>query len=119
MAVGELLQFGFIGVEIIRRTALCNEQAERLLVQLRLLAEIAIVCGRVCQDATNVVEITPVPDPQTIAQAMHFAKAGLGRQRHGVDVAQHDLAPHRAGILALPVGAQGGRHHLLQFFPDR
>ena len=77
MAVGQLLQLGFIGVEIIGRAALRDQQAQRLFVDLRLLAEIAGLRGRMVQNAVDVLEIAPVPDPQAVAQAMHFAKAGL------------------------------------------
>ena len=125
MAVGQLLQLGLIDIKVVGRAALRNQQAEGLLVELCLRAgRVAFVGGvirglRVFQDAVDVPEIAAIPDPEPIAQSMHFAKPGLGRQGHGVDVAQHDLAPHRTGVLALLVGAQAGRHHLLQLFPDR
>lgn len=105
MAVGELFQLGFAGLEVMGGTTLRNHQAERLPVKLARLTEVSAVLIDVFQQAIDVVEFTPVPDPQTIAQAMHLAKAGLGRQRHRVDVAQHDLAPHRTGVLALLISA--------------
>ena len=69
-------------------------------------------------DAVEFVEVAAIPGPQAVAQPMHLAKPGLGRQRHGVDVGQCDVSPGLGRVFTALVGAQCRRHHLLEFFRD-
>ena len=66
------------------------------------------------QQGVHALEIGPEPHPQPVAQAIDLAMPGRGRQRHGVQVVQHQPAADGQGLLAVAVGAHRGRHHLAQ-----
>ena len=66
------------------------------------------------QQGVHALEIGPEPHPQPVAQAIDLAMPGRGRQRHGVQVVQHQPAADGQGVLAVAVGAHRGRHHLAQ-----
>jgi hypothetical protein len=68
------------------------------------------------QQRPRALEVGPEPHPQAVAQPVHLAMARRRRQRHGVQVVQQDLAPHRQRVGTLPVGAHRGRRHLAQLF---
>ena len=66
------------------------------------------------QQRIDALEIGTEPHPQPVAQAIDLAMAGRGRQRHGVEVVEHQAAADRQRLLTLAVGAHRGRHHLAQ-----
>ena len=108
VAVGELLQFGFRRFQVVSRAALRNQKAQGLFVQLAQFRQVSRRRRFGGQYAVDLNEIASIPGPQAISQAVDLAKPKLGRQRHGVHVVEHDLAPHQRGVLTLLVGAQRG-----------
>ena len=110
VAVGQGFQVGVAGAQVVAGAALRDQQAEGFLEGQRAARLVHLAA----QQAVDFVEVAAVPDPHAVADAVHFAVARLGRQRHRVQVVHHDLAPHLGGVRAVLVGAQGGRDHLLQ-----
>jgi len=66
------------------------------------------------QRGLGVGQLGAEPDPQAIPQSIDLAMPRRRRQRHGVEVVEHGLAPHRQRRLALAVGPYRGRRHLAQ-----
>jgi hypothetical protein len=116
VGAGDLFQIAQIAGQVARGPALRNHQRERLLVGGAALGQ---RCSLVAQQAVGLVEVAAVPGPHAVAHADHFAIAGARSQRHGVEVIEHQLAAHRAGVLAAEVGAQRGGGHLPQLFLAR
>ena len=111
MAVGQFFQVGAAGHQVMRRTALRDQQAQRLLVGQRTVRLVHITL----EQSFHLGKRPAIPDPHAIANAVDFAKAALGRQRYGIEVIDDDLAPRFHGVLAILVRAQAGRNHLQQF----
>jgi hypothetical protein len=108
VAVGQRFQILLAGAQVVGRAALRDHQGQRFLVG----GDGVRAVHRAAQHAAQLVEIAPVPDPHAVADAIDLAVARLGRQRHGIQVVEHDLAPRPGGVLAVLVGAQRGRGHL-------
>ncbi len=115
VAVGQRFEVGFAGAQVIGRAALRDHQRQRFLVGQHGVG----VVHAALQRGGYLVEIAAVPDPHAVADAVHFAVADLRRQRHRVQVVEHDLAPRAGRVLAVLVGAQRGRGHLDQLVFER
>ena len=115
VAVGQLAQVGLALVQVMGRPALRDHQRQGLLEGQRPGRQRRrCSAGGLQQQAVELVEIAAVPGPQAVAQAVDLTNAGLGRQRHAVQVVQHDLPAPRQGVGAVQVGAQRRRGHLAQ-----
>jgi len=100
--------------EIPRRPAVGDHQRHHLAQGLALGDAFgALALGR-RQQRIDAREVGAEPHPQPVAQAIDLAMAGRGRQRHGVQVVEHQAPAHRQRLLALAVGAHRGGHHLAQ-----
>ena len=117
IAVGEVPQRLPVLVQIVVGTTGGQQQAQHLPV---CLGAAAIRSRRdLRQQTVDLAEARPVPGPQPIAQAEELAVAGGGRERHRVEIVQHDPAPRGQRVSAVLVGAQARRQHLPQLFPRR
>ena len=65
------------------------------------------------------LEIGAVPDTQPISQAMYFAVAWRGGQRHAVEVVAHDSLTRLERLWPVLIGAHAGGDHLPQLFSGR
>ncbi len=115
VGIGQLFQVVVAGAQVVRGAALGDHQRQSLLVDHGSFGRGGVVLER----AVHGGEIAPVPDPHAVADAVDFAVTRLGRERHGIEVIDHDLAPGQGGVGTVLVGAQGGRGHLHQFFGQR
>ena len=84
VAVCQSFQLGFWCLKVIRRSALGDQQTQRLLVKQAHLLKVALARRIVFQNAPHLSEVPAIPSPQAVPNAMHLAKAHLGRQGHGV-----------------------------------
>ncbi len=64
-------------------------------------------------------EVAPVPHVHAVGDPVHLAEAGARRERHGVDVVEHQCAAHRGGVLAIEIGPHRRRAHLPQLLACR
>ena len=108
MAVGQGFQVVLAGAQVIRGAALRDHQRQRLFVGHHGFR----TRHRALEHRVDLGEIAAVPDPHAVANAVDFAVTRLGRQRHRVQVVEHDLAARTRGVFAVLVGAQRGRGHL-------
>nr|GEU28068.1 hypothetical protein [Tanacetum cinerariifolium] len=117
VAVGQLVEvFGAVA-QVVAGAALRDHQAQRFLVHERRVGVRIFQVAR--QDAVERVETASVPHPHAVTDAIDFAIAGLGRQRHRVQVFDHDAAARAGGVGTILVRAQAGRDHLLQLVRHR
>ncbi|OFA08836.1 hypothetical protein DUPY_04640 [Duganella phyllosphaerae] len=112
VGVGQLVEVVGAVAQVVAGAALRDHQAQRFLVHQRGIGVRLFQVAR--HDAVEVVEGTAVPHPHAVADAIDFAIAGLGRQRHRVQVFDDDAAAGLGGIRAVLVRTQAGRDHLLQ-----
>ena len=111
VAVGQGVEAAGGVAEQAGRAALGDEQRQRLLEGQRAFGQLGLGVG---QQLIDRGEVPAIPGPQAIAQAIDFAVAGNAAERHRIDEIEHDAAACRQGFLAILVGAQGGRHHLVE-----
>ena len=111
VAVGQRVEAAGGVAEQAGRAALGDEQRQRLLEGQRAFGQLGLGVG---QQLIDRGEVPAIPGPQAIAQAVDFAVAGNAAERHRIDEIEHDAAARRQGFLAILVGAQGGRHHLVE-----
>jgi len=112
VAVGQRVETPGGIAEQAGRPALGDEERERLLEGLGALRQVSLGVG---QQLVDLAEILTVPGPKAVAQAIDLAVAGDAAERHGINEIEHDAAACRQVFLAVLVGAQGGRHHLVIF----
>ena len=114
VGVGAAAQFVAATRQIPGRATVGNHQRHHLAQRPALRAQDLTLPIHRRQQRIDTGKVRRKPHPQAVAQAIDFAMAGRGRERHSVEVVQHQAAAHRQRILALAVGAYAGRHHLAQ-----
>jgi hypothetical protein len=110
-ATGELVA---AAGQIPRGPAVGDHQRHHLAQRLALGDAPGALAHRCRQQRIDLREVGAEPHPQPVADAIDLAMAGRGRQRHGVEVVEHQATAHRQGLLALAIGAHRSRHHLAQ-----
>ncbi|MCY1292878.1 hypothetical protein D9M70_421200 [compost metagenome] len=112
------IQVGVVAAQMVRRPALRNDQRQRTLEYLRL-ARLRRALVHFLEQPVDLAEILAVPDPQRIADPVDLAEALARRQRHGVEVVDHDALARALRVGAVQVGSQRRRRHLPEFLGNR
>ena len=116
MLIGENREVGAAGDEIIARTALGEEQAERLLVDLGLALEVRFPGPR--ENRSRLGQVGAEPEPKPVADADDLAVAHARAQRRRIEIGRNDALARVERKGAVEIGARRGRHHLAQLVVD-
>jgi len=93
-----------------------NHQRHHLSQGLPLLHSLQAGCLQgLRQPLVDLLKIRAKPSPESITDAMHFTMTRCCRQRHRVQVIQHQLAPRGQCDFTVQVGPHSGRGHLADF----
>ena len=66
----------------------------------------------------NVAEVHPEPDPEPLAEPADLSVPGGGRERHGIEIVEHDVPALFPGIGTVAVDAKACRRHLAELVVD-
>ncbi|MDT4817330.1 hypothetical protein FQZ97_504050 [compost metagenome] len=119
VAVGHAGELGASARQVIGRAAVGDHQRYHLAQRLALFFQPGAGGGRGAEQLVDALIVGVVPDPQAVGQAADFAVAGLGGQRHRVEVGEDDVLPRLDVLRAIHVAAHAGRGHLPQLVGDR